>query len=312
MSFIFFTFLFVQQPPSANSLEGLLNGNPEVAEKALLMAVDDQKTEAQASLLLCKLYTDQNNYEKALPYGKKAVELLPEVSDAHYFYAVAIRQKMSKNTMFGMSHVGKYKKLLDQAIELDRNNLDAYEEKIGFLMNAPPIAGGSKEKAEALAKELLEINKERGLVQLWTVYESNPQPEKRAEVASELIALKPDNVRYQFFMGFSLQGQNKNKEAAQYFEGIYEQDQNELGALYQMARSRILGDFQLEKAIAYLDEYIEKANEKTQPSIAAAHWRAGVAHEKLDQKDLARSRYQSALKADPKFSEAKKALKKLK
>lgn len=293
-------------------IETLIRDNPAEAEKALLKAVDVAETEARAALLLCHLYTNQNDYEKALPYGKKAVELLPEDSQANYLYAVAIRQKMSDSTMFAMANSGKYKKLLDKAIEADSNNLDAYEEKFGFLMNAPAIAGGSIEKADALAAEVKEKNRERGLIMQYNINQKRENHLQSFEIAKELIALNPEKMRYQFFYGFSLQALEKFTDASTFFVELYQKNPSEIGALYQTARSHILGEFDQEKAIAALDSYIEKANEKTQPSIAAAHWRAGMAYQQLGDKENAHKRYTESLRLDPDMEEAKKALKQLK
>lgn len=312
MFYLFLLFAIFPQTESLSSLETLVSENPGEAEKALLKVVSDKEKEAMASLLLCRLYTNQNDYKKALPYGEQASKLLPDNSDAQYYYAVAIRQKMTNNTMFAMGNTGKYKKLLDRAIELDKENIPAYEEQFGFFMNAPSIAGGSKEKAESLANELLEINREKGLAMLYRVYQNKKIYDKQLATADELLTMAPDNRQYLFFKGYALQNASKHQEAVEFFENAYKKDPNDLAALYQMARSRILGEFDLDRAVSILDEYIEKADERSQPSAAAAHWRAGNAYEKMNKLPEARKRYEASLELDPRFPESKQALKKLK
>lgn len=309
---LFLALSFLAQTNDMSQIEALISDDPAAAEKALLKAMDQSENDAKAAILLCRLYTNQNNYEKALPIGKKAVKLAPNDPQANYYYAVAIRQKMSKSTMFAMSNTGKYKKLLDQAIELDPEYLDAYHEKFGFLMNAPPIAGGSVEKAETLANKVKGLNQERGLTLLYEVYQKQEASDKQYETAKSLTQLNPKKMRYQYFYGFSLQASKKYEDAADFFGNLFDNNPTELGALYQEARSRILGNFDSKKAIEALDQYIELADEKTQPSQAAAHWRAGMAFEQLGDKDAAKKRYKEALKLDPKMKEAKKALKNLK
>jgi len=312
LRFLVLAWVMCFQTANLDQAENLIANNPDAAEKVLLKAVGESETEAKASLLLCHLYTDKGDYEKALPHGKRAVELLPQDSRAHFYYAVAIRQKMSNSTFFAMSNTGKYKKLLNKAIELDAHNYDAYEEKFGFFMNAPAIAGGGVDHAEELAEELVKVNRERGLVLQWQVHGKKSEPAKRLDIAQTLVGMAPEKIRYQFFKGFSLQGLDRNDEAADFFESLYQNHPEELGALYQAARSRILGKFDQHKAVTLLDTYIEKADEKTQPSRAAAHWRAGMALEQMGEFEEAIKRYERSLELEPDFENAKKALKKLK
>jgi tetratricopeptide (TPR) repeat protein len=84
-----------------------------------------------------------------------------------------------------------------------------------------------------------------------------------------------------------------------------------LPSLYQSARSRILGEFDQEEAIKQLDMYIELADEKTQPSIAAAWWRKGIANEQLGRTKQAIDCHTTSLELDPDFDLARQALARL-
>jgi CubicO group peptidase (beta-lactamase class C family) len=84
-----------------------------------------------------------------------------------------------------------------------------------------------------------------------------------------------------------------------------------LPSLYQSARSRILGEFDQEKAIEELDLYIELADESTRPPVAAAWWRRGIANEQLGRMKQAVKCYKTSLKLDPGFELAQEALSRL-
>jgi CubicO group peptidase (beta-lactamase class C family) len=104
------------------------------------------------------------------------------------------------------------------------------------------------------------------------------------------------------------QAQGDHPKAIDIFRKNIEQTIPHLPSLYQSARSRILGEFEEEKAIELLDTYINLATDKTQPSIAAAWWRKGVANEQLGRTALAIECYQTSLKLDPSFEYARQAL----
>lgn len=87
--------------------------------------------------------------------------------------------------------------------------------------------------------------------------------------------------------------------------------ESHLPSLYQSARSKLLGEFDQEDAIEELDHYIALADKKSQPSVAAAWWRKGTAHEQLKQAERAIKCYEKCLALDPKMERAKEALAKL-
>jgi CubicO group peptidase (beta-lactamase class C family) len=107
------------------------------------------------------------------------------------------------------------------------------------------------------------------------------------------------------------QAQNDYLRAANILQQNVEQTAPHLPSVYQSARSRILGEFEQEKAIELLDTYIALATVETQPSIAAAWWRKGVAYEQLGREKMAIECYQTSLKLDPWFEYAQEALARL-
>jgi CubicO group peptidase (beta-lactamase class C family) len=111
--------------------------------------------------------------------------------------------------------------------------------------------------------------------------------------------------------GLHQQRHEDYEKAVEHFAKNTDSENPHLPSLYQSARSRILGNFDLDMAIQELDRYIELASEATQPSIAAAWWRKGVAYEQLSDRDMAIECYETSLKMDPDLEEAKESLEKL-
>lgn len=115
-----------------------------------------------------------------------------------------------------------------------------------------------------------------------------------------------------FQLGFSLEMRGKLREAVTVFSENLTGENPHLPTLYQSARSKIVGKFEQEKAIAELDRYIKLAKKDTQPSAAAAYWRKGVAFEQLGKIEEAIRCHETSLKLDPKFPQAKQDLDRLK
>jgi CubicO group peptidase (beta-lactamase class C family) len=111
--------------------------------------------------------------------------------------------------------------------------------------------------------------------------------------------------------GMELQRREKYEEALAYFEKCVKGSNPHLPALYQGARTRILGEFEQARAIELLDRYIKLADDNADPSIAAAWWRKGVAYEQLADTGKALESYKKSLEIDPEFRQSKEALERL-
>ncbi|MFQ5750442.1 MAG: tetratricopeptide repeat protein [bacterium] len=122
----------------------------------------------------------------------------------------------------------------------------------------------------------------------------------------------PENINLRFGLGYFYQRHEKYPEAFEVFEQMVQDSSNNLSALYQIGRTGALSGKNLVRAEECMKMYLQQEPGKNMPSLAAAHWRLGMIYEHKKQKELARQEYQTALKLDPEFKAAKKALKKLK
>jgi CubicO group peptidase (beta-lactamase class C family) len=111
-----------------------------------------------------------------------------------------------------------------------------------------------------------------------------------------------------FRRGLVLQQREEHHRALELFLKNIEGAEPHLPSLYQSARSRILGEFDQDKAIEQLDLYIELADESTRPSVAAAWWRKGIANEQLGRTKQAIECHKTSLNLDPGFELAQEAL----
>jgi CubicO group peptidase (beta-lactamase class C family) len=111
--------------------------------------------------------------------------------------------------------------------------------------------------------------------------------------------------------GLSFQRKENYGKAIEFLDKNTTQAEPHLPSLYQSARSRIMGEFDQEKAIEQLDLYIKLADESTRPSAAAAWWRKGVAYEQLGMLQKAIESHKKCLELDQGFEDAIEALKRL-
>ena len=312
--------LLICAPALADELEearGLVEtGSFEEARGILEGAIEVPSQRAQGLVLLTEALNGLEEYEEGVKIGEEAVELLPESSEAHLQYAVALRIKMSNvGKMKAMFTVGTYKKELQRAIDLDPGNVDALTEEVGYLGNAPGIAGGDLDKAREKAQELRKYDERAAAQMLAQIEMKDGHPDKAIQALEELVEATPDDWLSRFQLAMMLQGEERYQDADLQFAAVVDGGDRRLslGALYQRARTRVLGKYDQEKAVELLKEYakLPAADLTGLPSASSAHWRMGNAYEQLNRKPDARAAYQTALRLDPENKEAKKALKSL-
>ena len=293
---------------------GLIDaGDLDEAEHVLERAASDPNLAARATQLRAEIANRQGDYAEGIAWGKKAVAADAGSSNAHYQYAVALRNKMQAvSRLRAMMSLGEYKKELARAIELDGNNLAARQEQIGFFLNAPGIAGGSDDKARELAVELRAIDWRAGTIELAQVENRTDNAAAATALYEEVVERYPDDVGARFNYGFNLQTRERWTEADAQFVRAAKLDDAVVGAaLYQRARTRILGRYDQEQAVDFLKRYLAQLVEGAQPSPSAAWWRMGMAYEQLGRIGDARGAFGQALRLDKNNSQAKKAFKAL-
>jgi tetratricopeptide (TPR) repeat protein len=292
------------------------SGQLDEARAALEKTAVDPSLAGESLVLLTRIAALRGDHERGVDLGERAVKLQPESSEAHYWYAVTLRQHMSQvNKLKAMTLIGDYKEELAAAIRLDPGNLDAREEEIGFLLNAPGIAGGDVDKAKPKIEELKGLDWRRGTLMQVAMLQGAGNTEGAVKVFGELLARYPDDHPVRLGLAITLQEAKRFKEADQQLERLLAvEDANvKLSASYQLARSRVLGQYEQQRAVTLLADYIARlpASATGLPPAAAAYWRMGQAHEQLGQTGKARECFEKALALDPGNEQAKKSLKAL-
>lgn len=94
--------------------------------------------------------------------ARQAVAAAPASAVARVALAMELRTAISANPANGPRYAFEMLDSLKKAIELDPRLTAAYHGLVGYYLNAPPIAGGSIEKAEETARLLAELDPQAG------------------------------------------------------------------------------------------------------------------------------------------------------
>ena len=98
-------------------------------------------------------------YDKGREMGKRAVELAPKSPEAHVWYGINTgRWGQTKGIMRSLFLLPTVREEVDATLALDPKNLRALALQGNVFFEVPRIAGGDREKAEAVFRKTLEID----------------------------------------------------------------------------------------------------------------------------------------------------------
>jgi tetratricopeptide (TPR) repeat protein len=286
----------------------------EQAKEVLLKVVENQPENAEVNFLLSKVSVMLGDHDGGIKYGKKAVKLDESVSDYHLWLGRAHGMQAQRGSKLkAIFRAKRAKNEFEKAVELDPNSVQARLQLAQYLLMAPGIAGGDKEKAEEHVKIIDQQDPLYGAIAwgyYWQFQEDTIKAEKHYREAVRLDTTRHREATY--ILGIFLQDQGRYHEAAGLFEEAYKMYPEERGLLYQVGRSYIFAEDSLEKAERCFKSYLQFEQRFGAPDLAAAHWRLGMVYDLKGETDLAIAELEEAIRLDPETKQYKNTLKEVK
>ena len=269
--------------------------------EALLAPVLEQDDTGAALLLQGRLLLARNDSKAAYKVLDRAADRRPEDPDAHFWLGMAAGNRAANVSMFSAGRfAGVVRKSFGRALELDPEYGPAYEGLIGFHLQAPGIVGGSKKRAEELARSFAQFAPLEGQLALANVYRQTDRDDDALQALRDLTDSLPDEPRAWFQFGMLVQAQEDYATAHNAFVRATEAGDEDapddrtvrLSALYQVGRTAVFSNAEREAGIAALDGYIKAETSPDMPGKDWAHYRRGLllkAEERLEaaQRDFA-------------------------
>ncbi len=289
-------------------------------EVVTLLSPGESKADGPTLLLLGRAHLALDQAERAAAVLEKAVEAMPSSAEAHFFLGSAYGDIASSGGMLkGMRYAGKVKSEFEAAAGLDPRDTRSRQGLVSYHLMAPGIAGGDKKEAERLAQEIRAIDPVAGLQSLARVARATDRPSEAIAFLEEARAAVPEGATTS--AGAPLQSAVTGDLLAALTD-LGQVDRaaalaKELSAagdaalLYALGRFAAVTGRDLERGERSLVEFMTLLTSAQKQEAAAAHWRLGMIRQHQGRTPDARQEYQTALKLNPEFKQAKEALAKL-
>lgn len=247
-----------------------------VAYQKLLEAEPDS---AKYRYFLGAIALKRNDTDDAINQLEKATALAPGNSDYFAELGAAYGRAATKASVFSqMSYAKKCVAALEQAVQLNPDNLGARNGLVSYYRQAPGFLGGGMPKAYAQAEAIKQRDLAMGTLILGQLYSADHRFDEARALFDTLLATQPDSYI----------------------------------AHYSLGRLAVESGQQLDSGETHLRRCLELTPAKDDPPFPAVHWRLGNLAEKRGDQPAARAAYEAALRLDPDFKQAKVSLEKMK
>ncbi len=333
------------------TLEQLLKAGHMKRAKAMAdAALQKNPNDAAALIALARFQYALRDLDGAEKLARKGIAAAPNSSDAHVQLSRILADQAQKASVFrqlGLAH--QVKAEMDKAAELDPKSVDAHTALMRYYLQAPGIAGGSKEKAKQQQAEIAKIdpawgyitaaeiaNDEKNTSALPDLYQkahdANPNQydtarswcnnlaiQKRWDEAEkcsrELQKLDPGRVVAYSLLSFIYTNQLRWKDLDALLADAEKAVPDNLSPYFQVGSlitSGNGGGNDYARAERCLRKYLSQEPEPIATRHSRAHWWLGKTLEKEGKKAEAIAELQIAVQQEPDFKAAQDDLKRLK
>jgi len=263
--------------------------------------------------LLGRSYSNTDDFGKAMDTFSDLTKM--DKTNAEYFFLLgesSYEALSNTSNIFKLStYSSRMKSSLSKALELDPSHVGARIRLSNYYLNAPMIAGGSTKKALEHAKILVQYDPNAGNQLLASIHIKNEEHVQAEAIYLKMIEDNIDERKLYYLLAVLKTDQEQFESAMDYCEQSIATHPDYLTAYYQYGKAATRSGNNLEKALFYLNYFVENHSEGTAPSLHWAHLRIGQIHQLNGDKEEARKEFNTALALKPDFNDAKSELKRL-
>lgn len=274
-----------------------------------------QPRSAEAFILLARAQLQAGKAAEAIHSARTATRLDPEAPRAWLWLGNSLGMRIGQvNMLRKMAIAPDLRDAFETALRLDPDLLDARQALVPFYLQAPAAMGGGVDKAKTQVAEILRRNPVRGHLMQAAVDRFNKDEAAMGRSVDAAVAAAPrlpvDDIDSRTALVVNLVALQRYAQARD-FLFAWGQSQPHLGApQYQLGRLAAISGQYLDEGAAGLKRYLDGGLTRTEndPGDTYAWWRLGQIQAKQGDTAAARASLQTALRINPKNTEAEKAL----
>jgi tetratricopeptide (TPR) repeat protein len=286
-------------------------GNYSAAITTLQSAVTQNSSNAEAYYWLGRSYYEVNDYDNAVAQAEKSVALDPKNSLYHQWLGRAYGGKADRDRSFSLAK--KVKSEFKEAVSLDGSNIEARRDLEQYCLDAPWIAGGSKDEALEQVNAIAAVDPIAG--HLARADYDRKGLKKTDEAESEVravLAARPKSIEPYLEVADFFRMENKPSDLTDAIQAATQASPNDPRLAFYRGVAGVLSGTNLPGAEQDLKSYLASTPDRSDwPAHAAAREWLGRLYEAEGKRTQAAEQYRESLQLEPKRKEARERLEKL-
>jgi tetratricopeptide (TPR) repeat protein len=252
----------------------------------------------------------KKEFDKAEDYTEQAIDGNKNVAKYHVAMSNVIMRLISNASMIKQASLAsKLRNHLEEAVRINPNDMNSSIILVGFYKQAPGIMGGSDDKAKALADQISKLSKADGHLAFALIYHIDKDFDKAEKNYKSSITLAPDSVKYYYSLAQFYHGQKNPTKAVDVYEQALNKFPDNKNLLLQIGRVfATTENTDVGKGIEYLNTYIKSIDDRSDLTLGDAYYYLGLIEKNRDNKHLAITHFNQAIKINPNHRWAKEAI----
>jgi tetratricopeptide (TPR) repeat protein len=286
-------------------------GNYTAAISTLQAAAPGNPSSAELFYWLGRAYYEVRDWDNAVAQGEKSISLDTKSSLYHDWLGREYGGKADRDRSFSMAK--KVKSEFKEAVSLDSSNIVARRDLEEYCLDAPWIAGGSKDEALEQVNGIAAVDPVAGHLARALYDREGMKNNDDAESEIRLVlAAKPKSADPYFEVADFYRQINKPADMGTALAAVAQISANDPRLAYYHGVAGVLANANLPDAERDLKSYLASTPDRSDwPAHAAAREWLGRLYELQGKRADAAEQYREALQLEPKRKEAKARLEKL-
>ena len=290
-----------------------------VSATALAASANDACAGAATFTEAANAYIESGEARQALIEADRAIDAAPQCALAHVVLARALGRRMQDIggvSLTALRLSRRYQEAYRAALEIEPDNVEARTLEIQYLIRAPGIAGGDRERAAARIAELARLSPRAEADMRVSLTRVQGTPEELIDALEVRISFFPDDFRARSEYARRAIGADQNERAEQELVSWPDGDNwREAERSYLRGAWRVRSGADLESAEELLIQSLsverDPADTRPWPSRSQTFILIGAAREQGGKTSGARDAYLNALSEDPENDRARAGLDRL-
>jgi tetratricopeptide (TPR) repeat protein len=280
------------------------------ARAAFQALLAQNRNDANALFYMGRIAYAQDKDSEAANWFEKAVKQDDQSAVYHLWLGRALGDlAQNANKLKQPFLARRVRNEFERAVQLDPRMPEPREGLVDFYSIAPGVMGGSMDKAKEQAAELVKLNPMRGHLASARLAERQKDSTTAEREYKAAIAAASDSAAAYYTLASWYRRQSRWDEAFATYEQLMAAKPDEVTAHATWGIVAAISGKNLERGERELKYWLDNPPaDAPAASYSNVHFRLGQIYEKTERKELARSEYSEALKANPQNQDAKKAL----